>query len=82
MSKIQLKFLNTFLLISLDTAFKQQRLASWQPILTPEIVIALFLILGIIFVPIGTALKRISDGVRNLFNLFYMFNLFFKQIIR
>jgi len=36
-----------------NTAFKQQRLKAWQPILTPKPVILSFLIIGIIFIPIG-----------------------------
>lgn len=46
-----------------NTAFKQQRLASWQPILTPELVIALFLVVGIIFTPIGKWLLDESDKI-------------------
>ncbi|KIL69546.1 hypothetical protein M378DRAFT_97205 [Amanita muscaria Koide BX008] len=36
-----------------NTAFKQQRLKAWQPILTPKTVLPTFFILGIIFAPIG-----------------------------
>lgn len=38
---------------SLDTAFKQQRLKAWQPILTPKTVLPTFFIFGILFAPIG-----------------------------
>ena len=46
-----------------DTAFKQQRLKAWQPILTPNWVIGTFLIVGVIFVPVGLSLKAESDNV-------------------
>lgn len=46
-----------------DTPFKQQRLTSWQPILTPPVVIILFLVVGIIFIPVGVELQRISDDI-------------------
>ncbi|VEU21971.1 DEKNAAC102957 [Brettanomyces naardenensis] len=36
-----------------NTAFRQQRLKSWQPILTPKTVLPLLLLLTIICVPIG-----------------------------
>ncbi|PVU93265.1 hypothetical protein BB559_003364 [Furculomyces boomerangus] len=36
-----------------NTAFKQQRLRAWQPLLTPKTVLPTFFIIGIIFAPIG-----------------------------
>jgi len=36
-----------------NTAFKQQRLKAWQPILTPKTVLPTLFIVGIIFAPIG-----------------------------
>ncbi|KAH8108456.1 cell cycle control protein [Phellopilus nigrolimitatus] len=36
-----------------NTAFKQQRLKAWQPILTPKTVLPTLLIIGILFGPIG-----------------------------
>ena len=36
-----------------DTAFKQQRLKAWQPILTPKTVLPTLFIIGVIFAPIG-----------------------------
>ncbi|KAG6889790.1 hypothetical protein C0992_004208 [Termitomyces sp. T32_za158] len=36
-----------------NTAFKQQRLKAWQPILTPKTVLPTFFIVGILFAPIG-----------------------------
>ncbi|CAG8503150.1 1724_t:CDS:2 [Funneliformis mosseae] len=35
-----------------NTAFKQQRLKAWQPILTPKTVLPTFFIIGIIFAPL------------------------------
>mmetsp|Transcript_1389 Transcript_1389/g.1394 ORF Transcript_1389/g.1394 Transcript_1389/m.1394 type:complete len:364 (-) Transcript_1389:383-1474(-) len=46
-----------------DTPFKQQRMKAWQPILTPIKVIAIFLIIGIIFVPVGTSLLSSSKKI-------------------
>jgi hypothetical protein len=46
-----------------DTAFKQQRLKSWQPLLTPKSVIPVFFIIGLVFIPIGMVLKLASDNV-------------------
>ena len=43
-------------LIFTDTAFKQQRLKAWQPILTPKTVLPTLFIIGIIFAPIGAVL--------------------------
>ena len=48
-----------------DTPFKQQRMAAWQPILTPVKVIAIFLVIGIVFIPVGTSLLDSSKGVRS-----------------
>lgn len=36
-----------------NTAFRQQRLKSWQPVLTAGVVIPLLLLVAIIFIPIG-----------------------------
>ncbi|KAH9951489.1 cell cycle control protein [Amylocystis lapponica] len=36
-----------------NTAFKQQRLKAWQPILTPKTVLPTLFIIGIVFAPIG-----------------------------
>ena len=38
------------------SAFKQQRLKAWQPILTPRTVLPAFFAIGIAFVPIGIGL--------------------------
>lgn len=46
-----------------DTAFKQQRLKSWQPILTPKWVIGSFMTVGIVFIAIAIAVLGASSGV-------------------
>jgi len=47
----------------LRTAFKQQQLPAWQPILTPLPVIITFLLIGVAFIPIGIALLVASNNV-------------------
>ena len=47
----------------LDTAFKQQRLKAWQPILTPRTVLPTFFLLGLIFIPLGAWLFTVSNSV-------------------
>lgn len=52
--------------LSPDTAFKQQRLKSWQPILTPKSVLPTLFVLGAIFAPIGGIFLALSDQVLSL----------------
>ncbi|EDO47858.1 predicted protein [Nematostella vectensis] len=47
-----------------NTAFKQQRLKAWQPILTASTALPVFFIVGVVFVPIGAILLVASDGVQ------------------
>lgn len=47
-----------------DTAFKQQRLPAWQPIITAQTALPVFLVIGIVFIPIGIGLVVTSNGVR------------------
>ncbi|PGG95120.1 hypothetical protein AJ79_10245 [Helicocarpus griseus UAMH5409] len=49
-----------------NTAFRQQRLKAWQPILTPKTVLPLFFIVGVIFAPIGGLLIWASSTVQEL----------------
>ncbi|CAI4215132.1 unnamed protein product [Parascedosporium putredinis] len=49
-----------------DTAFRQQRLKAWQPILTPKTVLPLFFTIGIIFAPIGGLLLYASAQVQEI----------------
>lgn len=46
-----------------DTPFKQQRLPSWQPVLTSLNIIVILVIIGIIFVPVGTHLYNSANNV-------------------
>lgn len=47
-----------------DTAFAQQKLRAWQPILTPLPVIISFLVIGFVFIPVGVVLLETSNAVR------------------
>ncbi|KAJ9165318.1 Lem3/Cdc50 [Coniochaeta hoffmannii] len=49
-----------------NTAFRQQRLKAWQPILTPKTVLPLFFTIGIIFAPIGGLLLYASSKVQEI----------------
>ncbi|KAF9732130.1 hypothetical protein PMIN06_002625 [Paraphaeosphaeria minitans] len=49
-----------------NTAFRQQRLKAWQPILTPKTVLPIFFIVGIIFAPIGALLLYASAQVQEI----------------
>ncbi|KAF0507181.1 LEM3/CDC50 family protein [Gigaspora margarita] len=49
-----------------NTAFKQQRLKAWQPILTPKTVLPTFFIVGVIFAPLGGLLLWASNSVTEL----------------
>lgn len=49
-----------------NTAFRQQRLKAWQPILTPKTVLPLFFAVGIIFAPIGGLLLWASSQVQEI----------------
>ncbi|KAI8804282.1 ligand-effect modulator 3 family [Cladochytrium replicatum] len=46
-----------------NTAFKQQRLKAWQPLLTPKTVLPTFFVVGLIFIPIGIGLYMASNSV-------------------
>eukprot|EP01123_Difflugia_compressa_P009397 TRINITY_DN3106_c0_g1_i1.p1 TRINITY_DN3106_c0_g1~~TRINITY_DN3106_c0_g1_i1.p1 ORF type:complete len:302 (+),score=42.42 TRINITY_DN3106_c0_g1_i1:79-984(+) len=43
--------------------FKQQKLPAWQPILTPIPVIVTFMVIGVIFIPVGYVLFYASEQV-------------------
>lgn len=49
-----------------NTAFRQQRLKAWQPILTPKTVLPLFFVIAIVFGPIGGLLLYASSQVQEL----------------
>lgn len=47
-----------------NTAFKQQRLPAWQPILTAGTVLPAFFTIGLIFIPIGIGLYVTSNNIK------------------
>ena len=47
-----------------NTAFKQQRLPAWQPILTAGTVLPAFFVIGLIFIPIGIGLYVTSNNIK------------------
>lgn len=49
-----------------NTAFRQQRLKAWQPILTPKSVIPLLFLLALIFAPLGIAIIHTTYNVEML----------------
>lgn len=49
-----------------NTAFRQQRLKAWQPILTPKTVIPLLFLLALIFAPLGIAIVNTTYNVETL----------------
>ncbi|KAK4688293.1 hypothetical protein P7C73_g1830, partial [Tremellales sp. Uapishka_1] len=49
-----------------NTAFKQQRLKAWQPILTPKAVLPTLFLIGIIFAPIGALIVWGSGKVTTI----------------
>jgi hypothetical protein len=53
-------------LSAVDTAFKQQRLKAWQPILTPKAVLPTLFIIGLIFAPIGALIVWGSGKVTTI----------------
>ncbi|XP_030054908.1 cell cycle control protein 50A [Microcaecilia unicolor] len=46
-----------------NTAFKQQRLPAWQPILTAGTVLPAFFVIGLIFIPIGIGIFVTSNNI-------------------
>ncbi|KAI3364626.1 hypothetical protein L3Q82_011406, partial [Scortum barcoo] len=49
-----------------NTAFKQQRLPAWQPILTAGTVLPAFFIIGLLFIPVGIGLYVTSNNIKEL----------------
>ncbi|KAJ1564653.1 hypothetical protein HK405_014302, partial [Cladochytrium tenue] len=49
-----------------NTAFKQQRLKAWQPILTPKFVLPAYFAVGCLFIPLGIGLYLASDKVTEI----------------
>jgi len=46
-----------------ESAFKQQTLKAWRPILTPRLVILLFSLVGIVFIPVGIGIIVTSNQI-------------------
>jgi len=46
-----------------DSAFKQQRLKAWQPLLTPFWVIATFFVIGVLFLILGGFIVKYSKDI-------------------
>ncbi|ALC49660.1 CG9947 [Drosophila busckii] len=49
-----------------DSAFKQQRLPAWQPVLTARTVLPTFFVIGVLFIPIGVILLHFSNASNEL----------------
>ncbi|RUP46733.1 ligand-effect modulator 3 family [Jimgerdemannia flammicorona] len=49
-----------------NTAFKQQRLKNWQPLLTPKTVLPTLFIVGIIFAPLGGLFLYASESLNEI----------------
>ena len=49
-----------------DVALKQQRMKGWQLLLEPKWVIAVYLAIGVVFIPTGVVLRRLSAGLIEL----------------
>ncbi|OZJ04521.1 hypothetical protein BZG36_02246 [Bifiguratus adelaidae] len=49
-----------------NTAFKQQRLKSWQPLLTPKTVLPILFAVGIVFAPLGGLFLWASETVNEI----------------
>ncbi|KAK7601241.1 hypothetical protein V9T40_008682 [Parthenolecanium corni] len=47
-----------------ESAFKQQKLPAWQPILTAGTVLPTFFVIGIAFIPIGVGILFFNSGVQ------------------
>nr|XP_055111820.1 cell cycle control protein 50A isoform X2 [Symphalangus syndactylus] len=56
-----------------NTAFKQQRLPAWQPILTAGTVLPIFFIIGLIFIPIGIGIFVTSNNIREIEGNVFMY---------
>ncbi|XP_071377943.1 cell cycle control protein 50A-like isoform X2 [Centroberyx affinis] len=56
-----------------NTAFKQQRLPAWQPILTAGTVLPAFFVIGLIFIPIGIGLYVTSNNIKEYESNVFMY---------
>jgi hypothetical protein len=58
-----------------ESAFKQQKLPAWQPILTASTVLPTFFVIGVAFIPIGVGILYFSEGVSLQTHIFVYFML-------
>lgn len=49
-----------------NTAFRQQRLKAWQPILTPKTVLPLFFAVAVVFAPLGGVMLWASSQIQEI----------------
>ncbi|MGH0178282.1 UNVERIFIED_CONTAM: hypothetical protein FKN15_077024 [Acipenser sinensis] len=56
-----------------NTAFTQQRLPAWQPILSAGIVLPLFVVIGLTFIGIGIGLFITSRNVQEIEGPVFMY---------
>ena len=61
-----------YIIYVIGSAFKQQRLPAWQPILTAGTVLPAFFVIGVAFVPIGVGLLYFSNDVSIHSNIFLL----------
>jgi len=59
-----MRIINLSICFYTDSAFKQQRLPAWQPILTAGTVLPTFFVIGVAFIPVGIGLLYFSDEVK------------------
>lgn len=57
------QILITLTLFFTGSAFSQQTLKAWRPILTPRLVILLFVLVGLVFIPFGAVVVGVSNQV-------------------
>lgn len=62
------------LLYTIDTAFKQQRLKAWQPLLTPKTVLPTLFAVGIVFAPLGGLFLYESETVKDAASALFRVN--------
>lgn len=53
-----------------DVAIKQQRMKTWQPLLDSRYVIVIYLIIGVVFLIVGFAVKKKSDAIIELIKVY------------
>ena len=54
-------------------SFRQQRMAAWQPIMTPLKIIIVFIAAGVCFIPTGTSVWKASNSVSHCHSICFNF---------